>query len=118
GNVAPQQDDSLVFPAGVSKLSAQDDYAAGTRFRSITISDGYNLSGGNSLTLLEGVTFNSSSSSAQVSVPLTLGASASIFSANVGTQLNITGTLDLGNQQALTTDGRGDINVSGIIKGT
>src|SRR5947208_5830692 len=48
GNMAPQQDDSLVFPAGVTKLGTQgsplvNDFADGTRFRTITISDGYNI---------------------------------------------------------------------------
>src|SRR5262245_8560759 len=46
GNVAPQQDDNLVFPAGVTKLgTAQsplvNNLPDGTRFRTITISDGY-----------------------------------------------------------------------------
>src|SRR5437868_2889689 len=38
GNVAPQQDDSLVFPTGTN-LSAAFDSAAPTRYRGITISD-------------------------------------------------------------------------------
>src|SRR4051812_6655130 len=78
GNVAPQQDDSLVFPAGVTNKNAADDFAVGTRFRSITVSDAYTLSGGNSITLIDGVTFNAASGNqAQVSIPLTLGASTS-----------------------------------------
>jgi autotransporter-associated beta strand protein len=120
GGVAPQQDDNLVFPISANK-SITNDFAAGTRFRSITISDGagggYNISG-NSITLLEGVTFNASGGSATVSVPLTLGASASIFSTTFGAKLTLSGELELGNQQTLTTDGKGDIDVTGVIKGT
>src|SRR5436190_397966 len=40
GNLVPQQDDTLVFRAG-QPLSASFDSAAPTRYRSITISDGY-----------------------------------------------------------------------------
>src|SRR5437588_221283 len=60
GNVAPQQDDSLVFPAG-RPLSVNFDAASPTRFRSITVSDAYTLAGGNSITLIEGVTMNAAS---------------------------------------------------------
>src|SRR3954463_15114974 len=64
GGVAPQQDDSLVFPLGAARQSNTDDFAAGTRFRSITISDGYTLGGTRQLTLLEGVTMNGASQTA------------------------------------------------------
>src|SRR5262245_18307821 len=67
GGIAPQQDDSLVFPAGASnKTVANAVFPAGTRFRSITISEqGYNLSG-SAITLVDGVTYNAPSGSAQV----------------------------------------------------
>ena len=59
GNVAPQQDDSLVFPASATTgKSVTFDSNAATRYRSITIYDAYTLSGGNAITLLEGVTMN------------------------------------------------------------
>src|SRR4051812_29377066 len=82
GNVAPQQDDSLVFPQianAANRTGLNNDFAVGTRFRSITISDAYTLTNGNSITLIDGVTFNAASgNTAQVNIPLTLGASASI----------------------------------------
>src|SRR5688572_19533965 len=129
GNVAPQQDDSLVFPAeaAAGNRTANFNPAAPTRYRSITISgeaaNPYTLSGslgaGNSITLLEGVTFNTASGgSATVSVPLTLGAAASVTSVNVNATLNISGEVDLGSSQTLTTDGKGNINVTGIVRGT
>jgi fibronectin-binding autotransporter adhesin len=130
GNVAPQQDDSLVFPAGVTgaKLGTlaapiTNSLAAGTRFRSITISDNYFMSGGNALTLVEGVTFNSSNAAAtaQLSIPLTLAPAAStsisIISANAGQTLTL-GTIDLGVGTTLTTDGKGNISASGVISGS
>src|SRR6185312_14581955 len=46
------------------------------------------------------------------------GASASIYSANLGATLNLTGNLDLGVGQTLTTDGKGNIDVTGVISGT
>src|SRR5437667_5716534 len=52
GNVAPQQDDSLVSPLSANK-NVTFDSAAPTRFRTITISDsGYAIGGSNSITLL------------------------------------------------------------------
>src|SRR4029078_12247141 len=101
GNAVPQQDDSLVFQAGAARLGTQanplnNDLAAGTRYRSITISYGYTIGGTKSNTLIDGVTFNSAGAAATVSVPLTLSASASIFSANVGGKLTLSGTWKLG----------------------
>src|SRR5215467_4958067 len=40
GNVAPQADDNLVFPAGASQATNTNNFAAGTRFRSLTIQGG------------------------------------------------------------------------------
>src|SRR5205823_6329912 len=93
GKAAPVQDDSLVFQAG-KPLSVTNDFADGTRFRSITISDGYTISNplaspNNRISLLEGVNYNSASSAATVSVPLTLAAGASIFSANTNALLTL-----------------------------
>ena len=42
GNVAPSQDDTLIFPASAN-TSVINDLAVGTRFRSITISGAYTL---------------------------------------------------------------------------
>src|SRR6266480_4157133 len=69
GGAAPQQDDSLVFPFGAARQANIDNFADGSRFRSITISDGYTISGSNRISLLEGVNYNSASSAATVSVP-------------------------------------------------
>src|SRR5262245_44598147 len=128
GNVAPQQDDTLVFPGGLTgaRLGVPagseliNDLPDGTRLRAITISDGYviNNQGSNKITLLEGVNFNAASGTASVSIPLTLSAGASIISANVGATLSLKGNIDLGAYQTLTTDGRGNIDVSGIVSGT
>src|SRR6476660_8915365 len=89
GHAVPGQDDQVIFPTGAN-TTVDNDLAAGTRLRSITISGPYSLSG-NAVTLLDGVTFNAPSGSAQVSIPLTLGASAAITSANVNATLTVSG---------------------------
>src|SRR6185436_5607613 len=44
GDVAPQQDDNLLFPAGAARLVNQNDFTGGTRFRSVTIAnEGYQI---------------------------------------------------------------------------
>ena len=116
GNVAPAQDDQVIFPAGAN-TSVFNDLADGMRLRSITISGPYSL-GGHPITLVDGVTFNAPARTADVSIPLTLGASASITSANVGATLKLSGALDLGNEQTLTTQGMGDIELDGIVSGS
>src|SRR6185369_9999213 len=87
GGIAPQQDDSLIFP----------------------VSANYSIAGANAITLLEGVTFNGATGAASVTIPLSLGAAASFYSANVGQTLTL-GQLDLGIGNTLTTDGKGNIN--------
>ena len=124
GDVAPQQDDSLVFPAGVAQKTAINDYANGARFRSLTISDaGYRLNektvDANEITLLDGLAYNAVAVGigAQVNVPIALGAAQTFFSANVGAGIRL-GRLELNNLQLLTLDGRGDFDVEGVVSGT
>lgn len=118
GDVAPMPDDNLVFPTGVAVgLTNSNDFAAGTRFRSITVSDsGYNISG-NSLILLEGFIFNGTASGAQFTAPITLGAAQTFYSANQGASITL-GDVNVANLQTLTVDGRGDLNITGVVSGT
>src|SRR5262249_38768001 len=119
GAVAPQAEDSLLFPAGASQLTNTDDFGAGTRFRSVTISDpGYSVSGANSISLLEGLVYNApAAGSALFNVPIALGAGQTFYSANAGARIRL-GALDLSNLQTLTLDGRGDFEVQGVVTGT
>src|SRR6185436_17855857 len=98
------------------------DFAAGTRFRSITISDaGYvmneNAAGANKITLLEGFAYNATASGAQFNIPITLGASQTFFVPNAGAQIAF-GKLELANLQSLTLDGRGNFDVEGVLSGS
>src|SRR5262245_13006119 len=120
GNVAPQAEDNLVFPAGASTFVSTNDFGPDTRFRSITISDAaYQIHGTNRISLLEGFVYNavSTSTGATFDVPITLGANQTFFSANVGAKVTL-GDVELGNLQTLTIDGRGDLAVQGQVTGT
>src|SRR5262245_947991 len=122
GNVAPQPEDNLLFPAGASRLTNFNDFASGTRFRSVTMSDpGYVINeltpGADKITLLEGLVYNATASGAQFNVTITLGASQTFFSANTGATITL-GGLELANLQTLTLDGRGNIDVEGAVSGS
>src|SRR5439155_20259245 len=56
GGSPPVAGDDLVFPAGPTNKSTTNDFAAGTMFNSIALSDGGYTLGGNGVTLLTGVT--------------------------------------------------------------
>src|SRR5262245_36136893 len=122
GDVAPQADDNLVFAAGGARHTNVNNFAAGTRFRSVTISAAdYTISeataGNNGITLLEGLVYNATASGSQFNVPIALGASQTFISANAGAQITL-GKIDLANLQTLTLDGRGNIDVEGVVSGS
>lgn len=62
GNIAPVAGDDLVFPAGNFDKTADNDYAHGTHFRSITLGGGYTLRG-NRIFLGEGGVIDNSGTS-------------------------------------------------------
>ncbi|HYH65912.1 MAG TPA: hypothetical protein VD866_14530, partial [Urbifossiella sp.] len=122
GNVAPQPDDSLVFPAGAGNTTNTNDYVSGTRFRSVTISAaGYAIGeqapGTNRVVLLDGLVYNAAAGDASFTAPVVLGANQTFFAANANTTLTL-GSLDLAGLQTLSVDGRGDIVAGGAVTGT
>jgi autotransporter-associated beta strand protein len=124
GDLAPQADDNLVFGSGVSgaDLTAQNDFADNTRFRSITISgDGYYLTGTHSVALLEGLLANNASGTSTVEFDILIGASQSIVAASSGTTLILNGTIHtgdtVGSSLQLAFDGHGTVQVNGAITG-
>ena len=119
GNAAPQAEDNLVFPlmGGSSGLSATNDYGTGTRFRSVTVSDSrYDIGGSGSITLLEGLVYNATTSGAKFNVPISLGANQTFISANLGAQIQLAG-IAIPGLQTLSIDGRGDLDVEGVVSG-
>src|SRR5690349_8915220 len=73
GDVAPQVEDNLFFPASTQHVST-NDYAAGTRFRSITISEAGYVIGGNAVTLTDGIAYNAPANTggSALNAPVTL----------------------------------------------
>src|SRR5262249_44140160 len=102
--------------------TSRNDLAAGTRIRSITISDpNYAISeavaGANGVTLLEGLVYNATSSGASFTVPIALGANQTFYSANAAPSVKLC-DLNLGPLQTLTIDGRGVLDFEGVVSGT
>ena len=98
------------LPAGrPTENNVVNDFAAGTRFRSITISDsGYQVSeknaGQDGVTLLDGFVYNATASGATFSPSITLGASQTFYSANQGASITLgpsqgTGGINVANLQ-------------------
>ena len=124
GDVTPMADDNLVFPTGLAAGDrvSQNDFLAGTRFRTITISDsGYNITG-NSIVLAEGFVDNQVGGTSTFNVPMTLGGSLTIQTSNAGATL-LLGSIDTGNLLTATFDGAGNTqvgdggSVAGVISG-
>jgi autotransporter-associated beta strand protein len=101
GNLAPSPGDDLSFPAGTAQQSNIDDFAAGTTFRSITISagtsDSYFLDGNNNLILTAGIVDNGTNTSSNVIniAQLTLGADQQFAFQNSGSDLKINSPVNL-----------------------
>ena len=122
GDVAPQQDDSLVFPASGARHTNTNNFADGMRFHSVTISaSDYAITeenaAANGVTLLDGFVYNAATSGASFTVPVTLGAAQFFYSANLGATITL-GDLNLANLQLLSIDGRGNLDVEGVVTGT
>ncbi|MBL8829754.1 MAG: autotransporter-associated beta strand repeat-containing protein, partial [Planctomycetaceae bacterium] len=116
GDVAPLQDDDLVF-AGNSRLSPVNDYA-GSRFRSISFtSAGFNVTG-QSLTLLQGINAGQTTGGNTIGTDLTFGANQSINTAVSGASLTLSGNVNTGNLHVITVDGSGDTSINGVISNT
>ena len=129
GNVAPQPEDNLVFPTNYSSLTTiNDDLGANFRLRSITISgSNFNIaqSGSSSIQLMESFTAdNPAGTSNTFGVPMlivpattltTLG--ETIFNANPGASLNLSGAIDTARYSVDDADHRraGATNISGPI---
>src|SRR5262249_51652929 len=100
GDVAPTAGAFPVFPSGVARLAAVNDYATGTQFASVLVSGtGYTLSG-NALRLQSGLRATGGGATT-VSTPLTLTGNEG-FSASSGS-LTVNATVDLGSS-TLTLD--------------
>ncbi len=126
GGVAPSTMDDLVFAGTGAGTIDFSGFAPGTRFNSIMITgSGYTLTG-NSIELYGGLSVNNTTGTNTVALDITLINAQTIMNANVGSTLNITGPIHTGalfgstnvfGTSALTFDGAGATNVSGVIDG-
>jgi hypothetical protein len=125
GDVAPNPGDDLLFPGGAAQFANVNDFAAGTAFHSIAISDvtftpRYMLTG-NAIALAAGLSVNvgvgaSPSDVPVIGLPLTLTADQT--SSHVLAGYNLTGPVDL-NGHALAVSGVVALaSISGPITGT
>lgn len=127
GDVAPLAGDDLVFPTGAANLANTNNFAVGTRFNTIQIQgSGYTI-GGESIELYGGLTANNAAGSNTFGLDVRLINAVSLFSANAGTTLYVTGQIDTANlvgtsniqgTSALTLDGAGALVISGKITGS
>jgi hypothetical protein len=109
GNFAPRPGDALVFPSGAKTKVANNDFAAGTAFASLSFSgDGYQVTG-NPIQLQAGIAntlgFNT------IAVPLTLSA-AQTFSDAYGASLDLAGAINNGGH-LLTVSTSGNVLFTG-----
>jgi fibronectin-binding autotransporter adhesin len=127
GDVAPVAGDDLVFPASAANKSTTNDLTAGTRFNTIQIQgSGYDISG-NAIELYGGLTANNTAGSNTFGLDVRLVNAQWFSSANPGTTLNLTGTIDTGElvgttfihgTSAVHFDGSGITIVTGTIAGS
>src|SRR5581483_5659293 len=124
GGVVPQAEDNLVFPAAPGgSLVSTNNFGAGTRFRTITIADASYLlresaPGVNPVTLLDGLVYSAPAGGAQVNIPISLGANPTFVSANAGATITFGAPIDIPALQTLSLDGRGSVDLEGVVSGT
>lgn len=108
-NVAPVAGDDLVFPSNVADKTADNNFAAGTHFRSITVHGGYTLKGARILLGVGGIVSNGSSNIISADIDLNAaGAGARPFLVNQGSTLFIDGEIRGGN--GLDKTGAGNLS--------
>ncbi len=118
GDITPATYDSLVFPAGTSPTTLNNDLTPGTEFASIAIDAGGLSFTGNPLVLDSGITADCSSGSgtSTFAIPITLGANQTIevnggtldilavISGSAGITKTGAGTLELDGDNTYTGD--------------
>ena len=114
---APVLGDDLLFPAGASRLSNNNDTAAGTEYHTLSVTGpagGYTLAG-NAIQLAAGLTAdNTSQNTVSLAISLVLPQTFSVS----GDRLKLAGPIDLGaNTLTFSTSSTGVVEVSGEISG-
>lgn len=98
-NIAPVAGDDLVFPANVSKKTADNNFPAGTLFNSITVAGGYTLKGARVELGAAGITSSGSSNIIKNDIDLGFfSPTARRFTVSAGSTLFIDGEIRGGTQ--------------------
>lgn len=112
GGLGPMALDSLIFPTGVARLTNTNNFPAGTRFGSLTLSgSGYTL-GGDALRLDEGLNATAAGANT-VGFPITFGGFQTL-TVGTGSQLTLAG--NIAGDAELTKVGAGDLAFSGTVQ--
>lgn len=99
GDIVPVAGDDLVFPANASKKTADNTFAAGTLFNSITVNGGYTLKGTRVELGAAGITSSGSSNIIKNDIDLGFfSPTARRFTVNAGSTLFIDGEIRGGTQ--------------------
>lgn len=120
GGVAPQDGDELVFPAGASRLTTNNDLSATTRLVQIVFSGGGYIVGGSAIHVTGPLRTTHATGITEISAPITLDADSTLEAGAFG-RLTLLGTIAT-NGHALTLknddDTGGGFDVDGRITGS
>ncbi len=117
GGTAPSAGDSLVFPAGASRLSNTNNYTAYTTFAAISVSGiGYSIRG-NAVTLTGGISGDYAGSSSTFNPDIRLSGSQTFSASLAGSVFILGGDVELGANN-LTLSGSGVLMVAGGVSGS
>jgi CSLREA domain-containing protein len=114
GGAAPLAGDDLVFPAGALNTTNTNDLAAGTVFRSLTLSGAGYVLNGNGIGVGDGGISHSTGASV-INLPLAPGADQ-VWAVNGGT-MAITGNVMLSGSRLTLHSAGGDGTLSGVVSG-
>src|SRR5688500_8973786 len=115
GDVAPAQNDHLVFPGGAARTTNTNNYPAGTRFQSITFSGaGYSVDG-NRIDLQLGLTASHPTGVTTFNVPLRIVGPGPVAASFAGTTLTVGGAVE--NLSPLNAGGSGTVRITGVVSG-
>lgn len=118
-STVPEAGDTLVFPAGATTKTVNNDFPAGTAFAGVAFTDsGYTL-GGNSITLTgaDGLDFTAGTGTNTVSLDVTLGSNQT-WNSSSGV-LAMDGDIDLGAFELTTNaSSNNSVQLAGVVSNT
>jgi autotransporter-associated beta strand protein len=118
GGIAPNPGDSLVFGPGASRLTNNNDFAAGTYFDSIAFSSaGYTITG-NSIILFGPFDASAATGNNSFNPNITLAAAETVGAGPSSTTVALHGTFSNGGFVLTLAGGSGTVNFANTISGS